>query len=86
MSGEFRFEFERIAADATGYYMARWDQAVPVSVIAASEPAALVKAREMSGPCTAGKSRYDTYEWRFRLLRINELTPLPLPSRGADQS
>lgn len=74
MSGYLaQFQMRRASADRTGYYHTRWDQAVPMVVIASNEKEAISKADALSGAPKSG--RY----WTFIVDRIEEI---PAPAEG----
>ena len=45
----FRFNARAVESDPTGYYMTRWDKALPVSVIAHNREEAFLKVETMMG-------------------------------------
>lgn len=68
MSGSIaQFHMRRASADRSGYYHTRWDQAVPMVIIASNEKEAINKADTLSGEPKSG--RY----WTFLVDRIQEI-------------
>ena len=67
-----RYFYRRAKADREGYYHTRWDQAVPISVIASTEKEALQKVWDLSGEAPRG--RY----WTAVLDKVEELAPCQL--------
>lgn len=48
----FRFNARAVESDPTGYYVTRWDRALPVSVIARNRDEAFEKVETMMGEPT----------------------------------
>lgn len=56
-----RFLYRVVQGDDSGYYHVRWDGAVPVAVVARSEPEARAQIAALMGPCQRG------WSWRCHL-------------------
>ncbi|AUV61618.1 hypothetical protein PP502_gp53 [Gordonia phage Beenie] len=56
----FRFEFRAARADRSGYYYTRWDQSVPITVVAATKQAAINAADAALGD--PGSGRFWTFQ------------------------
>ena len=72
MSAQLRFHYRRAIADREGYYVTRWDKAVPVQVIAGTEKEALQKVWDLSGEAPRGRC------WTAKLDKVEELAPCQL--------
>ena len=76
MSTTYRFKGRATGADPTGYYHPRWDKAVPISVLAATQPDATRKALELLGT-HARFGNHVYYGWALIWDSIEEEQPTP---------
>lgn len=63
----FRFNALAVESDPTGYYMTRWDIALPVSVIAHNREEAFLKVETMMGDPAHHRS------WAVRIESAEEI-------------
>lgn len=63
----FRFNTQVAESDSTGYYITRWDEALPVTVIAHNRGEAFEKVKTMMGEPTPRSS------WAVRIESAEEI-------------
>lgn len=79
MTALFEFTLRVAAADRAGYYMTRWDQATPVTVLAETRDKALAKAKTVMGSPPAGRF------WAIDVRDISEVDTRPTAAPADEQ-
>jgi hypothetical protein len=67
----FRFEMQYVAWDNDPYYVRWWDEARPITVLAATKDDAVAKARDVLGKAPQG---------RFYAIRVLSITSHEIPT------
>ena len=63
----YRFILRRASADQSGYSIIRWNDALPMAILAATSKEAITKAEAVSGDPSPG------CQWTFRTDAIEEV-------------